>query len=200
MGKRRNILATGVTKASPRPNKRHGWKGFANNHFSFAAAANVWRGGSGIRANTGNVDQLPDARFSGEPRDSCGSCYMDGMEGLLATLHIETHGVHDALNSRHGSRNGAIIIDVGMDRLDAQPNVGEKGFGAIRMPRRDSYRKFALEQMLDDVAVEKASPAEYGHLPSCHRSVPWPPFRRKPPKWAATVGGRLATRSAKRQV
>ena len=26
------------------------------------------------------------------------------------------------------------------------------------------------------------------------------PFRRKPPKWAATVGGRLATRSAKRQV
>ena len=58
--------------------------------------------------------------------------------------------------------------------LDAEPNVGEKGFGAFRMPRRDSYRKFALEQMLDDVAAEKASPAEYGHLPSCHRSVPWP--------------------------
>src|SRR2546430_11395625 len=108
------------------------------------------------------------------PRDSCGSRYMDGMEGLLAALHIETHGVHDALNSRHGSGNGAIIIDVGMDRLDAQPDVGEKGFGAFRMPRRDSYRKFALEQMLDDVAAEKASPAEYGHLPSCHRSVPWP--------------------------
>jgi len=99
---------------------------------------------------------------------------MDGMEGLLAALHIETHGVHDALDSRHGSGNGAIIIDVGMDRLDAEPNVGEKGFGAFRMPRRDSYRKFALEQMLDDVAAEKASPAEYGHLPSCHRSVPWP--------------------------
>src|SRR5580700_6162441 len=99
---------------------------------------------------------------------------MDGMEGLLAALHIETHGVHDALNSRHGSGNGAIIIDVGMDRLDAEPNVGEKGVGAFRMPRRDSYRKFALEQMLDDVAAEKASPAEYGHLPSCHRSVPWP--------------------------
>jgi hypothetical protein len=120
------------------------------------------------------MDQLPDARFSGEPRDSCGSCYMDRMEGLLAALHIETHGVHDALNSRHGSGNGAIIIDVGMDRLDAEPNVGEKGFGAFRMPRRDSYRKFALEQMLDDVAAEKASPAEYGHLPSCHRSVPSP--------------------------
>ena len=106
--------------------------------------------------------------------NSCGSCYMDGVEGLLAALHIETHGVHDALNSRHGSGNGAIIIDVGMDRLDAQPNVGEKGFGAFRMPRRNSYRKFALEQMLDDVAAEKASPAEYGHLPSCHRSFPSP--------------------------
>jgi hypothetical protein len=168
------------TKDTPSPehhgraDERHGWKGLANNHFSFATPANVWRGGSGIRANAGNVDQLPDARFSGEPRDSCGSCYMDGMEGLLAALHIETHGVHDALNSHHGSGNGAIIIDVGMDRLDAEPNVGEKGFGAFRMPRRDSYRKFAREQMLDDVAAEKASPAEYGHLPSCHRSVPWP--------------------------
>src|SRR3984893_18028984 len=61
-----------------------------------------------------------------------------------------------------------------MDRLDAEPNGGEKGFGAFRMPRRDSYQKFALEQMLDDVAAEKASPAEYGHLPSRHRSVPSP--------------------------
>src|SRR6202023_37006 len=162
-----------------RADERHGWKGLANNHFSFATPADVCRGGSGIRANAGNVDQLPDARFSGEPRDSRGSCYMDGVEGLLAALHIETHGVHYALNSRHGSGNGAIIIDVGMDRLDAQPDVGEKGFGAFRMPRRDSYRKFALEQMLDDVAAEKASPAKYGKLHSCHRSVPLPtPARR----------------------
>jgi hypothetical protein len=56
------------------------------------------------------------------------------MEGLLAALHIETHGIHDALDSRYGSGNGAIIIDVGMDRLDAEPNVGEKGGGAFRMP------------------------------------------------------------------
>jgi len=65
---------------------------------------------------------------------SRGSRYMDGMEGLLAALHIETHSVHDALDSRHGSGNGAIIIDVGMDRLDAESNVGEKGCGAFRMP------------------------------------------------------------------
>jgi hypothetical protein len=129
---------------------------------------------------------------------------MEGMEGLLAALHIETHGVHDALNSRHGSGNGAIIIDVGMDRLDAEPNVGEKGFGAFRMPRRDSYRKFALEQMLDDVAAEKSqsrrirSPSLVPSFRSLADAVV--PFRRKPPKWAATVGGRLATRSAKRQV
>ena len=121
--------------------------------------------------------------------NSCGSCYMDRTEGLLAALHIETHGVHDALDSRHGSGNGAIIIDVGMDRLDAEPNVGEKGFGAFRMPRRDSYRKFALEQMLDDVAAEKASPAEYGHLPSCHRSGPRRCRRAVPPQ-APKVGGK----------
>jgi hypothetical protein len=61
-----------------------------------------------------------------------------------------------------------------MDRLNAELNVWEKLCSAFWMPRRRSYRKFALEQMLDDVAAEKASPAEYGHLLSCHRSVPWP--------------------------
>src|ERR1700730_13645629 len=113
------------------------------------------------------MDQMLDARFPGKPRDSCGSGYMDGMEGLLPALHIETHRTHDALDNRHGSDNGAIIIDVGIDRL-------ENGSGAFWMPRRHSYRKFALEEMLDDAAAEKASPAEYGHLPSCHRSVPSP--------------------------
>ena len=114
-----------------RADECHGWKGLANNYFSFAAAANVWRGGSGIRANAGNVDQLPDMRFSGEPRDSCCSCYMDGMEGLLAALHIETHGVHDALNSRHGSGNGAIIIDVGMDRTRCRAQRRGKGLRCV---------------------------------------------------------------------
>src|SRR2546430_8606808 len=98
------------------------------------------------------------------PRDSCGSRYMDGMEGLLAALHIETHGVHDALDSRHGSGNGAIVIDVGMDRLDAEPNAGEKGSSAFWMPRCDPHRKIALKQTLDDAPTEKASPADYGHL------------------------------------
>jgi hypothetical protein len=58
---------------------------------------------------------------------------MDGMEGLLAALHIETHGVHDALDIRYGDGDRAIVFDVGMDRLDAEPNVGEKGCGAFRM-------------------------------------------------------------------
>ena len=65
-----------------------------------------------------------DARFPGKPRDSCGSGYMDGMEGFLPALHIETHRIHDALDTRHGSDNGAIIIDVGIDRL-------EKGSGVL---------------------------------------------------------------------
>jgi hypothetical protein len=42
-----------------------------------------------------------------------------------------------------------IIIDVGW---------------IVSMSRCHSYRPFALEQMPDDAAAEKASPAEYGHL------------------------------------
>jgi hypothetical protein len=87
---------------------------------------------------------------------------------------IETHDVHDALDSRHGSDNGAIIIDVGMDRLDTEPTVREKGCGAFWMPRCDPHRKIALKQTLDDAPTEKASPAEYGDFPSCHRSIPRP--------------------------
>ena len=92
------------------------------------------------------MDEPLGARFSRELRDPFGGCYMDGMEGLLAALHIETHGVHDALDSRHGSGNGAIVIDVGMDRLDAEPNVGEKGSSAFWLPRCDPHRKIALKQ------------------------------------------------------
>ena len=132
MGKRRNILATGVTKASPRPNITEG---------RMSATAG--------KASRTTISPSPRLRMYGEEdpasepmpetwinclmrasrassANSCGSCYMDGVEGLLAALHIETHGVHDALNSRHGSGNGAIIIDVGMDNSMPSPTSGKR--------------------------------------------------------------------------
>jgi hypothetical protein len=91
------------------------------------------------------MDEPLDARFSRKPRDSCGSCYVDEMEGLLAALRIETHGVHDALDSRYGGGDRAIVIDVGMDRLNTESNVGENGCGTFWMPRCDPHRKIALK-------------------------------------------------------
>ena len=90
---------------------------------------------------------------------------MYGMECLVATLHIEAHGIHDAFDSGYGSGNGAIIIDVGTDRLNAKLNVREKRCRAFWMPRRGPYQKFVPEQTLDDAVAEKTSPAKYGHLP-----------------------------------
>jgi hypothetical protein len=43
---------------------------------------------------------LLDPGLSGEPRDSRGGCYIDGMEGVSSVLYIETHSVHDAFDSR----------------------------------------------------------------------------------------------------
>jgi hypothetical protein len=157
-----------------RADERRGWKCLANNLFSFPAAANVRRGGAGIGANAGNMDEPLDTRFSRKPRDPRGGFYMDGMEGLSSALHIETHGIHDAPDTRYGSGDGSIIIDVGMGRINAELNVGEVCCSAFWMPRCDPHRKIALQQMLDDALAEKASPAEYGHLPSCHRSIPSP--------------------------
>jgi hypothetical protein len=148
-----------------RADERRSRKGVANNLFSFPAATNVRRGGFRLRANAGNMYQSLDAGFSREPRDPCGGCYMYGMESLVTTLHIEAHSIHDAFDSGNGSGNGAIIIDVGMDRLNAKMNVREKRCRAFWMPRRDPYQKFVLEQMLDDAAAEKTSPAKYGYLP-----------------------------------
>src|ERR1019366_7430102 len=89
-----------------------------------------------------------------------------------------------------------------MDRLDAEPNVGKKGCGAFRMPRLVSKIR------------TRANAGRRGGRESPSRRIRSPSlvpsfrsladavvsFRRKPPKWTATVGGRLATRSAKRQV
>jgi hypothetical protein len=85
------------------------------------------------------MDQMLDARFSGEPSDPRGGYYMDGVEGISSVLYIEAHGIHDSLDSRYGSGHRAIIIDVGMDRFDAEPNVGKKGHSAFWMPRCDAY-------------------------------------------------------------
>jgi len=57
-----------------------------------------------------------------------------------------------------------------MDRVEL--NVREKRCNAFWMPRRDPHRKIALKQPPDDAPAEKASPAEDGHLPSRHCSVP----------------------------
>jgi hypothetical protein len=116
------------------------------------------------------VDEPPDARFSRKPGDPCCGFDVNGMEGLWPALPVEAHGIHDALDTRDGSGNGAIVIDVGLDRVEL--NAGEKRCNAFWMPRRYPHREITLNQTLDDALAEKASPAEDGHLPSCHCSVP----------------------------
>jgi hypothetical protein len=83
-----------------RTDERRSGKRLANDPFAFPAAANVGRGGPGIGANAGNMDQLLDPGLSGEPRDPRGGRHMDGTEGVLSVLYIETHGIHDAFDGR----------------------------------------------------------------------------------------------------
>jgi hypothetical protein len=70
-------------------------------------------GGSGIGANAGHVDEPPDARFSRKPGDPCCGLDVNGMEGPWPALRVQAHRIHDALDTRDGSGNGAIVIDVG---------------------------------------------------------------------------------------
>src|ERR1700757_749051 len=114
------------------------------------------------------MDQALDARFSGEPRHAGGSFHMDRMERLLAALHIETYGIHNAKNTCYPSGNGAIIIDVGLGRLKAEVNVGKQCSSAFWMPGCDPHQNITLKQVLDDAPAKKASPAEYGHLLARH--------------------------------
>ena len=136
--------------------------------------------------------------------NSCGSCYMDGVEGLLAALHIETHGVHDALNSRHGSGNGAIIIDVGTDRTRCQARRRGKGLRCVPdastqlvskiRTRANAGRRGGRESQSRRIR----SPSLVPSLRSLADAVV--PFRRKPPKWAAsrcTAGYSLCQRQVR---
>jgi hypothetical protein len=94
---------------------------------------------------------------------------MNGMEGLWPALRVEAYGIHDALDTRDGSGNGAMVIHVGQDSVEL--NVGEKPRSAFWMTRRYPHREIILKQVLDDALAKKASPAEDGHLPSCHCHV-----------------------------
>jgi hypothetical protein len=123
------------------------------------------------------VDELPDARFSRKPGDPCCGFDVNGLEGLWPALSIEAHGIHYAVDTRDGSGNGAVVIDVGLDRVEV--TGGEKRCNAFRMPHRYPRREITLKQTLDDALAEKASPAEDDHLPSCHCSVPREPLSRR---------------------
>jgi hypothetical protein len=90
------------------------------------------------------------------------------MEGLWPSLRVQAHRIHDALDTRDGSGNGAIVSDVGLDRLEV--NGGEKRRKAFRMPHRYPNREITLKQALGDALAEKASPAEDGHLSWRHYS------------------------------
>ena len=118
-GRRRNILAIGIRKASPRPNITEGRMSVVAEKASRTAFSPFPRlriygeAESGIGANAGNVDEPPDARFSRKPGDPCCGFDVNGMEGLWPALRVEAHDIHDALGTRDGSGNGAIVIDVG---------------------------------------------------------------------------------------
>jgi hypothetical protein len=88
-------------------------KSLANSFFSSPATADIRRDGSGIGANAGHVDEPPDARFSRKPGDPCCGLDVNGMEGPWPALRVQAHRIHDALDTRDGSSNGAIVIDVG---------------------------------------------------------------------------------------
>jgi hypothetical protein len=80
------------------------------------------------------MDQAPDARFSRKPGNLCCGFDVNGMEGLWPTLRVQAHRIRDALDTRDGSGNGAIVIDVGLDRVEVKG--GEKRGNAFRMPHR----------------------------------------------------------------
>jgi hypothetical protein len=86
------------------------------------------------------MDQMLDARFSGKPRDPRGGCYMDGSEGVSSILRVETHDVHDALDSRHGRRGKGICcaLDAAMrlvSTIRARANAERRGGRESRYPR-----------------------------------------------------------------
>ncbi len=61
-----------------------------------------------------------------KPGDPCCGFDVNGMEGLWPALPVEAHGIHDAIDTRDGSGNGAIVIDIGLDRVELNVVVNAK--------------------------------------------------------------------------
>src|SRR5690348_2236026 len=101
-------------------------------------------------------------------RDALSRVHVDRAKCACSAFGVKTDGVHDCPGAGDGSRDGAIIIDVGMGRFDAGNIAGKQRIGPIWMPRGDPNGEIGIEQMADDVAAEKSSAAKYSHASRTH--------------------------------
>ena len=83
---------------------------------------------------------------------------------------VKTDGVHDCPGAGDACCHGAIIIDIGIDRLDARNIAGKQGIDPVGMPRGDPNGKIGIEQTADNVAPENSSAAKYGHALRRHNA------------------------------
>ena len=91
--------------------------------FSSPATADIRRGGSGIGANAGHVDEPPDAHFSRKPGDPCCGLRRERNGRSVARSPRTGSPHHDALDTRDGRGNGAIVIDVVQTKNYLSQNV-----------------------------------------------------------------------------
>src|SRR5215472_16087505 len=90
------------------------------------------------------------------------------MKCAFPALDVKTDGVHDCPGAGDACCHGAIIIDIGIHRLDARNIAGKQGMGPVGTPRGDPNGEIGIEQMADDVATEKSGAAKYSHASRGH--------------------------------
>ena len=205
MGKRRNILATEVTKALPRPNITEG---------RMSATAG--------KASRTTVSPSPRLRMYGDEDPASEPMPETWIKCLTPASRArrrdpsgggsDARSPHERLTAFttpstacYGSDNGAIIVDVGMARTRCRAELRGKALqcvldAAMRPERKnraqaDAGRRGGREKPVPPNTV--IFPCAIVQFPRrCLCAIP----SQDPSAWAATFGGRLATRSAKRQV
>ena len=125
---------------------------------------------SGIRADSGDVNEPIDSSTVRLSRYPLGSLDVNGMKSLRSVLGVKADRIYNTVGAGKRIRDGPLVVNVGSYGLKLRIIGTKQPAPPIRMPRRGPNGKSARAQTPNDAASEKAGSAEHGDgaIVRCH--------------------------------
>ena len=139
------------------------WKFRPRGLLAAALARDVGIGGSGIRADAGDLHQRAHPGGAGGARDFTGAGHMHGFVALRPALALDAGGVDDDVGAIDRRRDRFGIAQIGLHRLDlSDRTLRSEEPRQIRAPVRGADAPALARQSANDMPADEAGAAEDG--------------------------------------